>query len=151
MDPKERFVQLYRQFIHRDDTQSLDSIQRLCQGLTPCSQLRDNLTRCLDTDGSVLDNATPKLHDLRRSIIVTEQRIQRSLESLVKSPELATPGQEKFVTMRNGRYVIPIRRDSHAGISGIVHDLSQSGQTLFVEPTTTLPLGNDLVRLRAEL
>ncbi len=52
------------QFIHRDDTQSLDSIQRLCQGLTPCSQLRDNLTRCLDTDGSVLDNATPKLHDL---------------------------------------------------------------------------------------
>ena len=138
------------QFIRRDDTQSFSSLQRLCQGISPCPQLRDNLTRCLDTDGSVLDNATPKLHDLRRSIIVTEQRIQRSLESLVKSPELAMPGQEKFVTMRNGRYVIPIRRDSHAGISGIVHDLSQSGQTLFVEPTSTLPLGNDLVRLRAE-
>ncbi|MBP5639933.1 MAG: endonuclease MutS2 [Victivallales bacterium] len=137
-------------FTQREDTQEFKSIQRLCSGLSPCSQLRDDLARCLDTDGSVLDNATPKLHELRRSIISTEQRIQRSLETLVKSPELASPGQEKFVTMRNGRYVIPIRKDSHSGISGIVHDLSQSGQTLFVEPTSTLPMGNDLVRMRSE-
>lgn len=136
-------------FAQKPESQAYKHIQHLCTSITPCIQLRNDLVRCLDTDGSVLDNASPKLRELRRSIVSTEHKIQRTLDSMVKSPEMG-PNQERFVTMRNGRYVVPIRKDAHVNVSGIVHDLSQSGQTLFVEPSETLPLGNDLVRLRAE-
>ena len=138
------------QFIHKDECAPFASIQRLCAPLDPCNQLRNDLTRCLDHDGSVLDNASPRLHDLRRSIISTELRIQRTLDQLVHSSELGSPDQQKFVTMRNGRYVVPIRKDAHTSVSGIVHDVSQTGQTMFVEPTATVGMGNELAKQRAE-
>lgn len=136
-------------FISRKECLPYEHLRRGAEGLDPCPPLRDALHRSLDHDGSVLDAASDTLRDLRRRAGALEQRIQRHLDSMLRSSEQADALQEKFITIRNGRFVIPVKREARSALPGIVHDLSNSGQTLFVEPNATLPLGNDLVAARA--
>ena len=129
--------------------QELRSLGALASQVNPCESLRQALLRSIDVDGSVLDSASERLRELRRSRAETERRLQRTLEELVKAnPSSAL--QEQFVTQRNGRYVVPVRRDAQKALPGLVHDVSSTGQTLFVEPTETLPMGNALSTLAAE-
>jgi DNA mismatch repair protein MutS2 len=108
------------------------------------------LHRSLDSDGAVLDSASPALRDIRRQMAAAEKRLERQLDVMVKDANLDGVLQERFVTVRNGRYVIPIRREQRGSFPGIVHDHSNSGQTVFVEPADTLPLGNELAELRLQ-
>ena len=137
-------------FLTKPECLHFSYLQKLAAPLNPCDQLRFDIARSIDSDGAVLDSASPKLRELRRACITTEAKIQRYLDTLVKSNEIGDNAQERFVTMRNGRFVIPIRKDAHTTLTGIVHDLSNSGQTMFVEPNATLGWGNDLARLRIE-
>ncbi len=137
-------------FLAKPECQDFSNLQQLAKPLNPCGQLKYDIARSIDTDGSVLDSASPKLRELRRDCVATESRIQRRLEAIIKSPAMGDGTQDKFVTMRNGRFVIPVKKDARTGLTGIVHDLSQSGQTMFVEPNETLGWGNDLARLRIE-
>ena len=137
-------------FLTKPECLHFSYLQKLAAPLNPCNQLRFDIARSIDSDGAVLDSASPKLRELRRACITTEAKIQRYLDTLVKSNEIGDNAQERFVTMRNGRFVIPIRKDAHTTLTGIVHDLSNSGQTMFVEPNATLGWGNDLARLRIE-
>ncbi|MBO7535183.1 MAG: hypothetical protein J6T46_14425, partial [Victivallales bacterium] len=137
-------------FLTKPECLQFSYLQKLAAPLNPCNQLRFDIARSIDSDGAVLDSASPKLRELRRACITTEAKIQRYLDTLVKSNEIGDNAQERFVTMRNGRFVIPIRKDAHTTLTGIVHDLSNSGQTMFVEPNATLGWGNDLARLRIE-
>ena len=136
-------------FVSRKECLPYEHLRRNAAGIDPCTPLRDALHRSLDHDGSVLDAASDTLRDLRRRAMALEQRIQRLLDTMVRSSEQADALQEKFVTTRNGRFVIPVKREARNALPGIVHDLSNSGQTLFVEPNATLPWGNDLVAARA--
>ncbi|MBR4673091.1 MAG: endonuclease MutS2 [Victivallales bacterium] len=137
-------------FAAQRDCQPFRTMQALLQPLDPCNDLRQLFIRSLDRDGSVLDSASEKLRTLRREAASLEARIQRHLDQMVRSNEMDSTLQDRFVTTRNGRYVIPVKRDAKASIPGIVHDLSNTGQTLFVEPVETLGWGNDLVRTRSE-
>lgn len=139
-----------RAFADHKDAQPYAAFQEKAAPLEPCNDIRAILTRSIDRDGSVLDSASEKLRALRREAAALELRIQRHLEQMVRSSDNDTALQDHFVTNRNGRYVIPVKRDAKSSIPGIVHDLSNSGQTLFVEPTETLGWGNDLVRTHAE-
>lgn len=139
-----------RDFAATDGCTPYTVFRKMCAPLDACDALRADLDRCLDRDGTVLDNATPRLRELRREAAALEVRIQRRLEQMVHSQELDSSVQERFVTLRNGRYVIPVKRDARGGLPGIVHDLSNSGQTVFVEPTETLGLGNDLAKARLD-
>lgn len=143
-------VALVAAFVQHRECENFVHLRRLAAPLDVCAELRTALLRSLDVDGSVLDSASERLRDLRRQTAQMEQRIQRHLDQLIRSSDNDNALQEKFVTVRNGRYVVPVRRDARNALPGLVHDLSNSGQTLFVEPTATLAWGNDLTRLRLE-
>jgi DNA mismatch repair protein MutS2 len=98
--------------------------------------------------GEIDDNASPELRMVRRELGESRSRIYRSLESIMKNQVRAV--QEELVTFRNGRFVIPIRTDSRNLVRGVVHGLSSSGQTTFVEPLGVIDQNNDIVRLREQ-
>ena len=99
--------------------------------------------------GEIDDSASPTLRRIRREINERRARIYRSLESLMHD---RTPSaiQEDIVTIRNGRFVIPVRTDSRSQVPGVMHGLSSSGQTTFIEPLATIDQNNEMVRLREE-
>jgi DNA mismatch repair protein MutS2 len=99
-------------------------------------------------NGEIDDDASPELKSLRRDLTERRSRIHRTLESIIRGQGQAV--QEEIITFRNGRFVIPVRTDSRGQIPGVVHGLSSSGQTTFVEPLTIINQNNDLVRLREQ-
>jgi DNA mismatch repair protein MutS2 len=103
--------------------------------------LRSTLARSFDPVGELLDTASPRLGALRASVRIAYDRLRRRLDTLVGS-ELGSALQEPIVTLRNGRYVVPIRAEARGRVKGIVHDASGSGATLFVEPLVVVELGN---------
>ncbi len=98
--------------------------------------------------GEIDDNASPELRTIRRDLTERRNRIHRTLESILRGKSQAV--QEEIVTFRNGRFVIPVRTDSRNQVPGVVHGLSSSGQTTFMEPLTVINQNNDLVRLREQ-
>lgn len=137
-------------FLHREPCLSRPALAALATRIHSCDELRADLHRSLDKDGSVLDAASATLRSLRQRAAQLEQALQRSLERLLREPGLADAIQESFVTLRNGRFVVPVRREQRSALPGIVHDLSNSGRTLFVEPASSVPLGNDLADTRLQ-
>ena len=116
-------------------------LRDLGRRLHPLPALRSTLLRSFDPAGELLDTASPRLGGLRGAVRVAYDRLRRRLDSLVGS-ELGGALQEPLITMRNGRYVVPVRADARSKVKGIVHDASGSGQTLFVEPLVVVELGN---------
>ncbi len=99
--------------------------------------------------GEIDDNASPELRRIRREINDRRARIYRSLESLMRD-RAPTAIQDEIVTIRNGRFVIPVRTDSRGMVPGVMHGLSSSGQTSYIEPLGVIEQNNDLVRLREQ-
>jgi DNA mismatch repair protein MutS2 len=116
----------------------------------PPKQFESRLSGALEPDGSVKDKASPELARVRRQLRGAREKLVRQLEEILKSVSTNDVSPEATVTMRGGRYVIPIRRDARSRVRGIVHGESGSGATLFVEPSDAVPLGNELNRLEAE-
>src|SRR5512146_1129472 len=116
-------------------------LRELGRELHPLPGLRSTLSRSFDPVGELLDTASPRLGGLRAAVRVAYDRLRRRLDSLV-SAELGNALQEPIVTLRNGRYVVPVKAEARARVKGIVHDASGSGQTLFVEPLVAVELGN---------
>lgn len=98
--------------------------------------------------GEIDDFASPELREARQSIARLRAQIHRSLEAIIKRAEDAHALREDFITIRNERYVIPIRNDNRGAVAGVVHGMSSTGQTAFIEPLETIEQNNELVRLR---
>jgi DNA mismatch repair protein MutS2 len=114
----------------------------LGRDLHPLPALRGTLARSFDPVGELLDSASPRLGGLRAAVRVAYDRLRRRLDALVQSETASGALQEPIITLRNGRYVVPVKADSRNRVKGIVHDASGSGQTLFVEPLVAVELGN---------
>jgi DNA mismatch repair protein MutS2 len=108
----------------------------------PLPAITSTLARSFDPAGELLDTASPRLGGLRAAVRVAFDRLRRRLDSLVGSAELGAALQEPIVTLRNGRYVVPVKAEAKGRVKGIVHDSSGSGQTLFIEPLVIVELGN---------
>jgi DNA mismatch repair protein MutS2 len=119
-------------------------------GLPDSPELAGTLREALEPDGRVTDRASPRLRALRRQITTLRADLQARVERLLDHPAVAPALQERYVTVRNGRYVVPVRDDARRAVRGIIHDRSQSGATVFVEPEETIPLNNELTRLCLE-
>jgi len=119
-------------------------------GVPQQQPLADLLGRSLDPDGQVRDEASPALRRLRQRIRDLRREIVKRLESYFNGPNADTTFQERYVTVRHGRYVLPIRAEAKGRLRGIVHDRSQSGATLFVEPEAMVEANNDLVQVARE-
>lgn len=128
--------------------------------LTPLDALHDQLIaaqgpeaaieRAIDSDGSVRDDASPALRRIRRELRGAQSELVQRLERTLGSLETHQRVHDMSVTVRNGRYVIAVRREARAAIGGIVHDESASGQTLFIEPPAAVAYGNHIRELEAE-
>lgn len=116
-------------------------LRELGRELHPLPAVRSTLARSFDPVGELLDTASPRLGGLRAAVRVAYDRLRRRLDALVGA-ELGSALQEPIVTLRNGRYVVPVKAEARSRVKGIVHDASGSGQTLFVEPLVAVELGN---------
>ncbi len=117
-----------------------------CRSLPTVGELRAALEHALDAEGRLLDRASPALRTARRQIQALRGELQARLEALLDSPSVAPALQERYVTVRHGRYVLPVRGDARRAVRGIVHDRSASGATLFVEPDEVIDLNNQLTQ-----
>ncbi|MFQ5830382.1 MAG: endonuclease MutS2 [Candidatus Methylomirabilia bacterium] len=114
-------------------------------------ELSDLLSRSLTEDGALKDEASPALRRVRQAVRDLRREIVKRLETIVSSAEADTTLQDRYVTLRHGRYVLPVRAEARSRLRGIVHDRSQSGATLFVEPEAVVETNNDLIqKLREE-
>jgi DNA mismatch repair protein MutS2 len=117
-------------------------LRDLGRAIQPLPALRSVLERTFDPAGELLDSASPRLGGLRRAVRIAYERLRARLDTLVHSSELGAVLQEPIITLRNGRYVVPVRAEARGRVKGIVHDASGSGQTVFVEPLIAVELGN---------
>jgi DNA mismatch repair protein MutS2 len=117
-------------------------LHALARQIATLPAVRNRLEASIDPAGELLDSASPALGGLRRQVRIAYERLRTRLDQMVNGPEFAGALQDPIVTLRNGRYVIPVRADAKGKVKGIVHDQSASGQTVFVEPLAVMELGN---------
>lgn len=118
--------------------------------LADLKDLEREIEDAIDADGSVKDTASDRLRQIRRQKIRLSEKIRSVLEGIIASNTSRIYLQDEIITIRNGRYVIPVRSDSRGRIAGIVHDTSQTGATVFIEPLKTVELNNNLRNLDVE-
>ena len=135
----------------------LKSIQEECplvwsiaEGIADLQQVEKDIASCLGPDGEILDSASPELASIRARLRDTRSQILEKLEDIVKSPRNADFLQEDVITEREGRYVILVKTEERHEMKGIVHDISNTGSTVFMEPTATVGLGNAIRELVVE-
>jgi len=136
---------LRRQIDSRDD---LPVLQALVENLRTFPELEQEIHRCIDDRGKVADSASEKLGGVRRQLKVVRDRIYTKLQSILQRQSGAV--QENLITQRSDRFVIPVKADRKDAIPGIVHDVSTSGSTLYVEPHSVVENGNKRRALRKE-
>jgi len=125
------------------------SVSGLTEALPHLPELRDTLRQALEDDGALTDRASPRLRHLRQQLRERRRRIVAELERMLHA-EGDRVFADRFVTVRHGRYVLPVRAEARGRVRGIVHDRSQSGQTIFVEPEAVVEPNNDLVQTLRE-
>jgi DNA mismatch repair protein MutS2 len=121
----------------------LDLLAFIADGITPLPKIEQEIERCINDDGDVLDSASPALAKIRVNIRTAYNRLMAKLQQIISSETYARALQEPIITLRDGRYVVPVKRDFQGSLRGIVHDQSNTGSTLFVEPLATVELGNE--------
>jgi DNA mismatch repair protein MutS2 len=110
--------------------------------LDPAPELAARIARSIDEAGELLDSASAELASIRKRLRTAQDRVRERLNAMLRSTQLAGIIGEPIVTVRAGRYVIPIRAEAKGRVKGIVHDQSASGATLFIEPLTVVELNN---------
>ncbi len=131
-----------------DELEKFPLLREITEEVPNLRALYQRLRGRISPSGEVEDFASPELREVRFQISKLRGQIQRSLENILKRAEEDHALRDDFITIRNERYVIPIRNDNRGAVAGVVHGMSSSGQTVFVEPLETINLNNDLVRLR---
>lgn len=124
-----------------------DSLSSYYEALLPVEILNNEIKRCISGYDEIADDASPALKDIRRRMTAANLKIQRSLSSLVASASMKTYLQDSIVTMRDGRYCIPVKLEHKNHVPGMVHDTSSSGNTVFIEPMSVVRLNNELKEL----
>jgi DNA mismatch repair protein MutS2 len=122
----------------------------IASGITEIPQLEKDIGNCLTPAAEMLDSASPKLSTIRQRMKKAREHLLIRLDGIIKSSRGKRITQEPLITEREGRYVIPIKMEHRKEIKGIVHDVSNTGATLFIEPWATLELGNELRELVME-
>lgn len=144
-----RIVRGVRQW--REKCASVESVlDRRFQSLVPNKYLEDSITSAIISEEEMSDKASPALSDIRRKIKITSQKARDALNKIIHSATYKKYLQDSIVTMRDGRYVVPVKAECRGSISGLVHDTSASGSTIFVEPMGVVEANNDIRVLQSK-
>ncbi|HLR71096.1 MAG TPA: endonuclease MutS2 [Pseudogracilibacillus sp.] len=125
-----------------DIEEDLPILKEHAETITPLRHLEQKINSCIDDHGQMLDSASVKLRSIRSSVRTFESRVREKLDHYTKSK--ASMLSDAIITIRNDRYVLPVKQEHRGSIGGIVHDQSASGQTLFMEPRAVVELNNQL-------
>src|SRR6185503_9377408 len=130
----------------REEREKFPKLAQSAQRLPDLRQLSNQLGRAI-RNGEIDENYSPELRRIRKAIAIARARLTDKLESILRSPAYSSQLQEEFITIRNGRFVIPVRTEQKRTVDGIIHGTSSSGATVFMEPLAVLEMNNELVRL----
>ena len=132
------------------DRKDIPLLRELTGNLTGFPDILKLIERTIDSEGNILDSASSVLNELRIQIRSLEKKIRKRLEEMVRDKRMVTFLQDNFISQRSGRWVIPVRMDSKGRVTGVVHDISRSGETAFIEPLEIIGVANELENLIAE-
>ena len=133
-----------------DENLRLKHLRRLCDSLASLDDLKKKLSTTIVSRDEIADNASSTLRSIRRSKKLKNQAIEDKLNSYITSDKTKKYLQDAIVTMREGRYVIPVKNEYRSSIEGMIHDISQKGSTVFIEPMAVVKLNNELRELENE-
>ena len=126
------------------------ALANLACGLVAHKYIEDELNRCILSEDELFDGASPALARIRRNKRIANERVREKLNSIIRSSTYSKYLQDPLITIRNGRFVVPVKQEYRQQIPGLIHDQSGSGQTLFVEPAAVVELGNEYKKLVIE-
>jgi DNA mismatch repair protein MutS2 len=118
--------------------------------LTTHRSAEEEIYRCIIGEEEIFDGASPALSRIRRSMRLANERVREKLNAMIRSTTYQKYLQEPIITIRNGRFVIPVKQEYRQNVPGLIHDQSGSGATLFIEPSAVVELGNEYKKLLAE-
>ncbi|MEA4870794.1 MAG: endonuclease MutS2 [Christensenella sp.] len=137
-----------KEILQAGDENSL--LCNLANRLTSHRSVEEEVARCILGEDEIADNASPELGRIRRQMKIVGERVREKLNNMLKSATTQKYLQEAVITIRNGRYVLPVKAECRSQVPGLVHDQSSSGATLFIEPAVVVELGNENKRLLIE-
>lgn len=145
-----RRIRRFIEQVHEDNAVPL--VFGLSELLTEQKPLEDAIKACIDDQAEVMDQASPELALVRRELRNGEVRIREKLDQMIRSSSVSKMLQDQLITIRNDRFVIPVKQEYRSHFGGIVHDQSSSGATLFIEPESIVAMNNKLreARLKEE-
>lgn len=135
---------------HHEESDEIpdDSLDEMFRTLEPLTRINTEIKRCILSEDEISDDASPGLHRVRRSIKGVNDRIHTQLNNILNSCRSYL--QDAVITMRDGRYCLPVKSEHKAQVSGMVHDQSSTGSTLFIEPMAVIQLNNELRTLEIQ-
>ena len=134
----------------KSDIPEVPIICSIAELLAVHKQLADEIDRCIISEDEMADNASSELRSIRRAMVRQSEALKAKMSHIINSADNRTILQDSIVTMRNGRYVIPVKQEHRGRVPGIVHDQSGTGATLFIEPQAIVNLNNELRQLELD-
>lgn len=130
----------------REDTKA-DSLDELFDKVEPLTPLLDEIRRCIISEDEIADDASANLKNIRRSMKNINDKIRSQMNTMLNNTDTRNLLQDAVITMRNGRYCLPVKAEAKGQVPGMIHDQSSTGSTLFIEPMAVVKLNNDLKEL----
>ena len=130
----------------REDTKA-DSLDELFDKVEPLTPLLDEIRRCIISEDEIADDASSTLKNIRRSMKNINDKIRNQMNTMLNNTDTRNLLQDAVVTMRNGRYCLPVKAEAKGQVPGMIHDQSSTGSTIFIEPMAVVKLNNDLKEL----
>ncbi|WP_216828876.1 endonuclease MutS2 [Alkalihalobacterium elongatum] len=133
-----------------EDGVEIPLLQKLAENIVPLTDLERAIKQCIDDYGEVLDSASPALRTIRHQIRSFESGIRSKLENIIRSSSTQKMLSDALITIRNDRFVVPVKQEYRGSFGGIIHDQSASGATLFIEPQAVVTMNNQLREAKAK-
>ena len=131
-----------------DNDQPDDSLTSLFAGIEPLTPLCDEIRRCILSEDEIADDASSTLHSIRRSMRGMDDKIRAQMNSMINNTTTRSYLQDTVITMRDGRYCLPVKAEAKSLVPGMIHDQSSTGSTLFIEPMAVVNLNNEYKELQ---
>lgn len=131
-----------------DNDQPDDSLTGLFAGIEPLTPLYDEIRRCILSEDEIADDASSTLHSIRRSMRGMNDKIRAQMNSMINNTTTRSYLQDTVITMRDGRYCLPVKAEAKSLVPGMIHDQSSTGSTLFIEPMAVVNLNNEYKELQ---